>query len=634
MHMEKTASHLKFRYDINALRAIAIIGVLLYHYKVRHLDGGFVGVDVFFVISGYLMSKIIITGIDKGNFSILDFYGRRLKRIVPPLLFLIFVLSVLGFFFYFPDDYQSMEKNSAASILFVSNILYWKSSNYFALGADANILLHTWSLSAEWQFYMIYPIILVLFSKLFRNKNQYLIFFCSVILILYGGTIYYSSVDKEGAFFLLPTRAWEMMFGGVAFLLEGTVNTFKSRKIIAIVGYAIVLISLAIIRSNLIAWPGAFTIVPVFATFMIVAANYNDFEILKNPAVQLIGKISYSLYLWHWPIYVIAQYFGYESNFLTTVVLTFIACILSYLSYTYIESVKYDSSRPILITAAFFLVCTGLLSFFNANSILFKKTSLKVANYKKAHYGENDYYIKGCSIGSSTTNLNEYNKDCLAIDSTKANILLLGDSHAHHMAGSLREQLLLRNANLLLATASGTYPILNNPNGSRKISLELVNYIYNDFVSHNANKLDGVIISANWMEIKGDHDIFKNRLQQTIKYLEQKKVKVILIGQNETYKVTYPVVKGMELQYNLDLSKRFLDYKSYKMNDYFKSNFKKYYVEIINKGVIPGLPVPNVPYMTDKNHFSKPGADAAVKTIFNDPITVKFLSDVFKQKGK
>ena len=142
-------SHLKFRYDINALRAISVIGVLLFHYKVPFFEGGFAGVDVFFVISGYLMSKIIINGINRNNFSLPEFYGRRFKRIVPALLVLVLVLTVVGFFIYFPVNYRLNEQNVAASVLFISNIVYWQSAGYFAEASDTDILLHTWSLSVE-----------------------------------------------------------------------------------------------------------------------------------------------------------------------------------------------------------------------------------------------------------------------------------------------------------------------------------------------------------------------------------------------------------------------------------------------------------------------------------------------------
>ena len=129
----------KFRYDINALRAISVIGVLLFHYKVAWVGGGFAGVDVFFVISGYLMSKIIINGLNRDNFSLAEFYGRRLKRIVPALLALVLVLTVGGLFIYFPDSYQLNQRNAAASVLFVSNIVYWQSAGYFAEASDTNI---------------------------------------------------------------------------------------------------------------------------------------------------------------------------------------------------------------------------------------------------------------------------------------------------------------------------------------------------------------------------------------------------------------------------------------------------------------------------------------------------------------
>ena len=167
---------MKFRYDINALRALAVISVFLFHLKIPLFSGGFIGVDVFYTISGFLMSKIVIDGLQKNTFSIWDFYSKRIKRIVPALLFLIFMITSVGYFIFLPNDYKTNDVNAFSSLLFYSNFHYWKDSlNYFRQQADSNIFLHTWSLSVEWQFYMIYPLFLLVLKKLgytkFRVKN-------------------------------------------------------------------------------------------------------------------------------------------------------------------------------------------------------------------------------------------------------------------------------------------------------------------------------------------------------------------------------------------------------------------------------------------------------------------------------
>lgn len=150
-----------FRHDINALRALAVVSVLFYHFNVPFFNGGFSGVDVFYVISGYLMTKIILEGFDRNQFSLLTFYKKRVQRIVPALTFLVVVVLACCFFTYMPDDYQEVARNGSFSLLFISNIAYSFVGSYFGNSADNNIFLHTWSLSVEWQFYLLLPLVLL-----------------------------------------------------------------------------------------------------------------------------------------------------------------------------------------------------------------------------------------------------------------------------------------------------------------------------------------------------------------------------------------------------------------------------------------------------------------------------------------
>jgi peptidoglycan/LPS O-acetylase OafA/YrhL len=182
-----------FRYDINTLRAIAVLGVLLFHFKIPYAGGGFAGVDIFFVISGYLMSRIVLNGMSKDNFSILDFYKRRALRIIPALLMLVTIVTFVTFFIYLPADYKDVTKNGLSSLLFISNIDYSKV-DYFALSSDNNIFLHTWSLSVEWQFYLILPVVLVLINRYFRNdRNRFLLLFVFASISSFAYSVYLSN---------------------------------------------------------------------------------------------------------------------------------------------------------------------------------------------------------------------------------------------------------------------------------------------------------------------------------------------------------------------------------------------------------------------------------------------------------
>ncbi|MDT3404140.1 acyltransferase family protein [Mucilaginibacter terrae] len=609
-----------FRYDINALRAIAIIGVLFFHYKVSYFDGGFAGVDVFFVISGYLMTRIIVKGLDKGGFSFADFYGKRLKRILPALLFLILLLTVACFFIYFPGDYRTAQRNAAASLLFVSNILYWKTTNYFATASDDNILLHTWSLSAEWQFYLLYPVLLLVLYKVVRNKKLHLPVFILVTLGLYVMAVKWSHRDQTSAFYLLPTRSWEMLFGGIAFLAQDYVKAFKARWLLALAGYAAIIFCYLTYKSGMF-WPGTKTMVPVLATFLIIVANC-DFKVLRFSAVQFIGKISYSLYLWHWPVFVIGQYLGFDLTPVSVIVYTLIAVVCGYISYRLVETRNYNSNPQILTAAFTLLIFTGCFAYLPANNIVFKNSTVNIANYKDMqNESKSKHDGPHCWI---SRNVNDFDKgECLAIIPQKKNFLLIGDSHAAQFAGVFREEFKKRNINLMQATASGCFAI-KRPNGEARCR-ELMAYVYDDFIKNNSTKIDGVIICGNWVSGYKTRTDLVNDLKNTLAHLQKSNVPAVIIGQNETYKMTYPYILARENEYNVSISKKYLTPESVEINKYLKSNLKDSYIDVYNYGQTP-KPVNDVPYMSDRNHLSTHGARLAMNKILANPAFVNMLN--------
>lgn len=608
--VDKTTTVKDFRYDINALRAIAVLGVMFFHYKVNYFFGGFAGVDIFFVISGYLMTRIVMTGIEKNKFSFAEFYGRRLSRIIPALLFLVFVVTAVCFFIYFPNDYMVLQKNAASSVLFISNIVYWRNISYFAPASNDNVFLHTWSLSVEWQFYLLYPVLLIGLYKVCKQKKQQLIVFIITTLVLFAASVWWNTVDASSAFYLLPTRAWEMLTGGVAFLAADYVKNFKGRPIMAIIGYALIAFCFYYLKSWM-PWPGMYTLLPVLATFMIIIANY-DFRLLRFSGIQFVGKISYSTYLWHWPIYVIVQYMDIQIK-LISVVLSLVALLLGYISYKLVETRKYSSNARILVVASVLLIATGSMAFIDANHIVFKDSTVKIASYK-------DILLEGkskqkskrsrCWISSAGNDFDE--KECLYLDSQKRNILLLGDSHGLQFSELLRAEMEKRNINLLQATASGCFAIAR-PNGGKECR-DLMEFVYKDFIKHNSAKIDGVIICGFWGKPGIDRTLTLTDLQNTLAYLNKTNVKAVIIGENETYKMNYPYISARENEYNLKLSKKYQNISSFKTNEFLKANLKDNYIDIYTYGEVP-KPVDNMPYMIDRNHLSKLGAGIAMKKI-------------------
>jgi len=614
-----------FRYDINTLRAIAVIGVVLFHYKVPFFDGGFAGVDIFFVISGYLMTSIIIKGNVNSTFSLLEFYKKRCQRILPALVVLTLILLIVFFFFYIPDDYQTLAKNAVSSILFYSNLLYRKI-DYFDASSDTNILLHTWSLSVEWQFYLILPIILTFLNGFFKNdKNKFLLFFAVSAAILFISSCFLTYYRPVDSFYLLPPRSWEMIIGGIAYLMEGKYNV-RYRKQLAAFGYFILGVCVLTL-DNRMKWPGLFTLIPVFGTFLIIIANSNEAKILKNDIVQILGRVSYSLYLWHWPLYVAFIYFGFHVDYKSTTILCAVALILGYISFKYIESIKFNKTRHILIIVLILSIIGGGISHLSLNEFVFKKKTIEIANYNKNHPSEkkNQYRVNTCFITSNSNSGNDFNRDqCLGIQSGKKNFILIGDSHAAHFAESLYTALEIHNIHLSQATASGCLPLLKKSGTS--VCSEIIDYIYYDYIKKNASRIDGVILSANWIYGPKNNRELIDDIQETINYIHKLNVKVVILGETESYAIPYPTIAAREYEYNRsDLSNNYLISNSLILNNVLKAKLSPYYINIYNRRSVKKTSESGIPYMSDQQHYTKYGADAVVKEMFLDSIFIDFI---------
>ena len=615
-----------FRYDIQALRAIAVIGVIFFHFQIPLSYGGFSGVDIFFVISGYLMSKIIINGMKNGNFSILGFYLKRIQRIIPALLFTVLVLVSLTFFIYLPLDFQIVTKYGLASLLFFSNIVYSKH-DYFDTASENNMFLHTWSLSVEWQFYIILPMVLVLLNKTFaNNKTKYLSFFVVITAIIFILTLHFSKTNAAKAFYFLPTRSWEMLIGGIAFLIEGRI-TVSYKKAMSILGYTAILFCFITFDEHM-EWPGVYTLVPVFATFLIIISNQNDLRILKNKHIQLIGKISYSLYLWHWPVFVLSNYLGIGINIFSVTVFLTISFSLALFSYTYIENFKYNQPKSIIMATAFVAIITGILSFKSLNNITFSPQTLEIANFKINNKEETikQWNRNTCFIDSKGKKLANFQKEhCLHIVEEKINILLIGDSHAAHLSQSFRESLSPKNIHLLQASSSGCAPVLK-PHGDSKCN-EIINYVYSSFIPKNATKINGVIISSSWIN-NGDPELTVSEIKHTLEYLGAFGIPAIIIGQNETYTIPYPSIAAREHEYSAHLSSKYLNPKCAQTNSIMKRALSPVFIDIYNLNSFPKLSSDMKPYMLDQNHFTKYGADCVTKEILK---TKTFQSFIIQQ---
>ena len=306
----REASSMKHRSDIDGLRAVAVLAVVLFHARVPGTSGGFVGVDIFFVISGYLISSIIATELRANTFSVVKFYERRCRRILPALFVMFAVVFVLAAAVLLPPDMVAFCRSLLSATFFVSNIYFWKTSTYFEGASQFKPLLHTWSLGVEEQFYIVMPLVLMLVAR--RARAAYApwllgLFVGSLLLSVWGVTH-----APNATFYVLPTRFWELTTGALVTL--GMRKRTLPRPVLELIGAAglgLCVGSIALL-SEVAPFPGWYALIPCLgAAAILYQGAIGDSavtRILSAKPLVFIGQISYSLYLWHWPLLSLAKY--------------------------------------------------------------------------------------------------------------------------------------------------------------------------------------------------------------------------------------------------------------------------------------------------------------------------------------
>ncbi|RQR11269.1 acyltransferase [Burkholderia stagnalis] len=292
-----------YRPDIDGLRAIAVISVMIFHAFPDFLKGGFIGVDIFFVISGYLITRFMLAECADGNFNLATFYARRVKRLFPALLILLASCFAFGWFNLFDTEFKSLGKHIASGALSVTNIVLWTEAGYFDTTADYKPLLHLWSLGVEEQFYLIWPIILMAIIRFRRNP---VVAIYTIGIVSFVTNVVLVRQHPVAAFFLPVSRAWELMFGALlawqhtnATSVESTNGTYK-----AAFGLLLIFLAIALLDRST-AFPGWWALLPVIGTYLLLDAGIRSWlnrRVLAHPALVAIGLISYPLYLYHWPL--------------------------------------------------------------------------------------------------------------------------------------------------------------------------------------------------------------------------------------------------------------------------------------------------------------------------------------------
>lgn len=500
-----------------------MIAVVLFHFKPAWLSGGFAGVDVFFVISGFLMTGIILRGIEQDNFSILKFYVARANRIIPALAVLCLALLVFGWFYLTPLDYKTLGKHAAGSIGFLSNVLYLRESGYFDASSLEKWLLHTWSLSVEWQFYIIYPLILISVRKLFSIQAIKPVVLLGTVLSFIL-CIYATYQWPTAAYYLLPTRAWEMMIGGVAYLypLKAKEN---QKRVLEVVGLLLIVLSYVFVSSET-PWPGYIALFPVLGSFLIIQAQRNNSLFTGNFIFQKLGLWSYSIYLWHWPLVVAIYYFSLDVMYIYIGVV--FSVLLGFLSYKYIERIRFNNygasffsllkCKPLYFSMVLG-VLGGYITLSNGLDLRFR-LSPEVDALKSQlvmPLRENGY----CFYSFTGRGSNKVDKDIgvncsLGSKNEKSTTLLFGDSFAGHNEPFFDEVFKSKNLSFKSVVTNWCVPSLTDRFTGPKTSLSYNQCLLNrEYLKENMHNYKNVIFAGSWGSVlsKGQIDDVKSVIE-------------------------------------------------------------------------------------------------------------------------
>ncbi len=513
---------MQYRSEIDGLRAMAVIPVIFFHAGFEWFSGGFVGVDVFFAISGYLITSIILKEKNRDTFTIAKFYERRARRILPALFFVTLCTLPFAWFWMLPLQLKDFSQSLVAVSVFASNFLFWIESDYFAAEAEEKPLLHTWSLAVEEQYYVFFPLFIILLWGFGRQNLVYIIAVVSVFsfaLAEYGWR-YYPTAN----FYLAPARVWELLAGALCAFYLFDRRPLKS-NLLSGLGLALIVYSIFALDETT-PFPSVYTLAPVIGSCLVIlfgAGNTVVARFLSTKVLVGIGLISYSAYLWHFPLFAFARIRTLaEPSSLLMLALSLMAFTLAYFSWRYIERpfrekrVVISMSKPALTLAALctlFLVSAGLIGHRTDGNQAAWLEGLNDAQreiYSYLHYDTSAAYRRGECLLFDDHPPTGFSESCVARESAGDSMVIWGDSHAAALSYGLRA----RHEATTQFSKAGCPPILDIVKPRRPYCRAANEYVLSKI---EQLKPDHILLHANWKAnrkfIKGDEDA---SLRQTL----------------------------------------------------------------------------------------------------------------------
>ncbi|MEY8096907.1 acyltransferase family protein [Falsihalocynthiibacter sp. S25ZX9] len=555
-----------YRADIDGLRAVAVTAVILYHLERSFIPGGYFGVDMFFVLSGYLITGIIWSEIRADSFSLSHFYERRIRRIMPALLLFLIVITVFASIILLPSDLANYGKSVLATLTFSANVYFWRDTNYFSSSAEEKPLLHLWSLGVEEQFYILFPLILWFLAR-YRDRTVVAILSCLIAVSLACHIFLTLIGGSSPAFFLLPSRAWEMGAGSLLAICHVGKPGTKTANITGVFGLGIILYSF--FGPPLVIAQAPDSTLTVVGTVLLIWTGRSDISainrLLSLKPIVFIGLLSYALYLWHWPIISLAKYYLLRDltlmESLAALILTGTAAALSW---RYVEqpfrSTKLPFSKVGTITATSVVLLGGIaLSLTLASG--FPQRLNKEAGVINAAVGTNfrcalqDYFPYG-EGRACVLNLDGYGVQ-------EAEVILLGNSHAQMYAPVWKTILEAGHTRGFLVPQNGCLPTVSANIGME--CLQSAQRILDEIATHTSAKI--VILSMTWKYgpsglVDASGTILDNTgnaaliaaIDDLVKALESFDKTVILVGPIAVPGVDIASITGRELAYGRILS--------------------------------------------------------------------------------
>lgn len=492
---------MNYRPDIDGLRAIAVSLVVLFHAGLPILSGGYVGVDVFFVISGFLITGIINNEIVSGKFNFRNFFERRIRRIFPALFFMIFVTTVLASIFMMPRDLMDYAKSLVATVLSGSNMLFWWQSGYFDGAAEAKPLLHTWSLAVEEQFYLVFPLILVLLHRFWAEQIKPVLVIA--IALSFALSVALVEVSPTSSFYIAPLRAWELLIGAMLALAgPAWVTKRLARELVAAVGM-IAIVAAAVLYTKLTTFPAQGALLPVLGSAAIILAGSSGTtlvgRLLSRRPVVFVGLLSYSFYLWHWPALVLAEYVAIDELApVQSAIAVSVALLMAYISWQFVENPFRSKAGLIKTQGAVFasaaatvvlsiglggaiLVAQGLPSRFSPDVTRILAASESLTDRMATCSGQVEKQLDpkgGCVIGSNP----------------RPTGFLMGDSHGDAMTGAVQAVSKAKGMSFYYGVDASCPPLLGVGTGAQCIAN---NQRWLDFIRKHP-EIRTVIIASRW----------------------------------------------------------------------------------------------------------------------------------------